>query len=234
MRAPHPALRLARALTSLLLAVGAGLIAAGSLVYFTDERPPFLLEKLPLPGEALWLAAVRVHVVSAVLALPACLLLSWERALRKVPRVHRWLGRATALLILLGAVPSGFYLALFAKGGLPSTLGFWLSGAITAAAMVEAVRRARAGDFVAHRRAALHVLAQLSVAVTSRTMLVALAAIGWDETRSYLLSLWLPVVGSALLVEAARRPRITRRHHETDRDPGHPVRRLPRLGVTAG
>lgn len=228
--------RLSRPLPALLLALGAGLIAFASLVYFTDDQPPFLVEKLPLPNERLWLLAVRIHVVSAVLSLPACLLLAWPLLLARARPVHRWLGRLTGALILLCAVPSGFYLALFAKGGLPSTLGFWLSGAITAFAMVEAIRRARSRDIARHRRASMHVLAQLSVAVTSRTLLYLFAAFAWDSDTAYIVGLWVPLVGSALLVEAWRRP--AKRHvadgrdHETVRDPRHAVR-LPDLGVAA-
>ncbi|HKA87719.1 MAG TPA: hypothetical protein VKE22_08650, partial [Haliangiales bacterium] len=65
----------------------------------------------------------------------------------------------------------------------------------------QAVRAARARRFVEHRRWALHVLAQLSVAVTSRAMLFAFDAAAVDENLAYLVSLWLPVVGSFALVE---------------------------------
>jgi hypothetical protein len=124
---------------------------------------------------------------------------------KRTPRFHRWLGRFTATLVLLALVPSGLYLSLFAKGGLPTTLGFALSGAIVGVAMVQAVRAARARRIVDHRRWALHVLAQLSVAVTSRALLYAFDAAAVDETLAYLVSLWLPVVGSFAVVELVSR-----------------------------
>lgn len=240
----NPASRLRRlargtlgALPSLAGALGAVLIGVGSVVYFVDEQPPFLVEKLPLARADLWLLAVRVHVVSAVIALPACLLLAWPLLVRRAPAAHRWLGRTTGVLVLGGAVPSGFYLAAFARGGLAGTLGFWLSGLITAVAMAEAIRRARSGEVARHRRAASHVLAQLSVAVTSRTMLFAMGLAGWDSDRAYLVSLWVPVVASALVVEAWRRPAFRygepRRDHETNRNPRRAVRRLADVGVAA-
>lgn len=226
-----------RSLPSLFLALGAGLIALGSVVYFTEEEPPFLLEKLPLARPDWWMLAVRVHVVSAVAALPACVLLAWPLLLRRAPRAHRWLGRITGVLVLAAAVPSGFYLAAFARGGVPGALGFWLSGVITALAMVEAIRRARSGHVALHRRAASHVLAQLSVAVTSRTMLFTMGAVGWETDAAYLVSLWVPVIASALVVELWRRPALShnepRRDHETDRNPHRAVRRLAGVGVAA-
>jgi hypothetical protein len=183
------------------LGLGALIIGWASRVYFdSDEVSPFMVEKLPLPHEDLWLAALKVHVVAAAFALPACLLLSFKRMLR-FPRAHRWLGRVTGVVVLAGLVPSGLYLSLFAKGGAPATVGFAFSGLIVALAMVQGVRRARAKDYVGHRRCALHVLAQLSVAVTSRALLILLDAVGLDPEPAYLFALWTPVLAGVGFVE---------------------------------
>jgi hypothetical protein len=195
------------------LAAGALMIGWASRVYFdSDELAPFVIEKLPLPHEELWLAALKIHVVAASFALPACLALSTRRGLR-FPRLHRWLGRATGAVVLTALVPSGLYLSLFAKGGAPSTLGFALSGVLVAAATVQGVRRARARDWAAHRRCMLHVLAQLSVAVTSRTLLNALDAVAIDPDAAYLFALWLPVVVSFGFVEVFCRRSPGRNSH---------------------
>jgi hypothetical protein len=191
------------------LGVGAFFIGWASRVYFaSDELAPFVIEKLPLPHEDLWLAALKVHVVAASLALPACLVLSLRRMLR-FPRTHRWLGRATGGVILAALVPSGLYLSLFAKGGLPATAGFALSALIVAFAMVWGIGRARAKDYAGHRRCMLHVLAQLSVAVTSRALLNLLDAVGIDPDAAYLFALWGPVVAGIVFVELC----IVRRSH---------------------
>ncbi len=197
---------------ALLLVLGAAFIAASSLVYFSDELPPFLLEKLPLPHEDLWLAAVRVHVVATLFALPACVLLASAWLRRRAAWLHRWLGRATALVLVGVAVPTGSYLAFFARGGWPSTLGFLVSAAIVLVATVQATLTARRRDLVAHRRASLHVLAQLSVAVSSRLLLILVGNTSVDPTRAYIAALWLPVVLSAGLVELVCRPRHPQRN----------------------
>ena len=209
-------MRFLRGLWLLALAAGSAAIAYGSLVYFdAEELPPFVIEKLPLPMEDLWLFALKAHVVAAAFALPACIILSLKVMLR-YPRVHRWLGRATGAAVLFALAPSGFYLSLFAKGGIASTLGFALSGVIVVVAMVKGIATARRGDYVAHRRFTLHVLAQLSVAVTSRALLFALDAANVDPDRAYLFSLWAPVLLSALAVEllVSRRNPTRRKHHE--------------------
>ena len=46
-----------------------------------------------------------------------------------------------------------------------------------------------------------HLFAQMSVAVTSRALLVALDALGVDPDVAYVVALWGPVLGSAGVVE---------------------------------
>ena len=181
----------------LLVLLGAAVIAASIPAYFADDLAPFVIEKLPLPMEDVWIFALKAHVVAAVFSLPACIALQW----RLPRRAHRWLGRVTGLAVLCVLAPSGFYLALFAKGGVLGTLGFVLSAVITVVAMIRAVQHARARRYPAHRRAAWHVVAQLSVAVTSRAMLIAFDAAAVDEELAYLVALWVPVVFGAVLVE---------------------------------
>lgn len=191
-----------------LMGCGVWLMLSASTSYLDlGEAHPFFLEKLPLAQPKLWLSALYVHVPSALLALPACLLLLVQRVRSRWPRVHRWLGRATGLLILCAVVPSGMYLALFAQGGLISTLGFWLTGAITFVAMLQSIRSARARDMKAHRRFSTHVAAQLSVAVFSRFLLAGLESIGLYGEWVYIAALWAPVVGCAVVAELSTRPR---------------------------
>lgn len=216
-----------RPLVILVLALGSAAITWSSLVYFdADEYAPFVLEKLelPLPNEERYILALQTHVIAAAFALPACLVLVWRRLMRRAPRVHRWLGRINGLVVLLALAPSGFYLSLYAKAGLLSTLGFMLSGAIIVVAMVLGVRAARAGRYAEHRRFVLHVLAQMAVAVVSRGMLFAADAAGLDHDTAYIASLWIPVLGCAAIVEWMAGPRhlFWRNHASVSRRRSHP------------
>lgn len=198
-------------------------ITWGSVSYFVEgDLHPFLLEKLPLPSEALWLGAVQVHVAAAAFALPACLALLSRHVVRSFPRVHRWLGRGTAAVILAGLVPSGTYLAFFATGGAPSTVGFLLSAAIVAFTMVRAIQTARARLLREHRRFIAHVVAQLSVAGTSRALLILFHLTALDDEIAYVLALWVPIVLSLLFVEWAR----LRAHQRRSSDEARPLRPL--------
>jgi hypothetical protein len=149
---------------------------------------------------------LRLHVIAAALALPGCLILASKSILKRWPTFHRWGGRLLGILVLGVLVPSGFYLAFFARGGWGATLGFQLSGAIVMVAMVQGIRAARAKQFGRHRRLVFHVLGQLSVAVTSRAMLFVLESNNMDPDFAYLVSLWVPVVGTFAIVEYLASP----------------------------
>lgn len=223
-----------RPLVLFALALGSFAITWSSAVYFNaDEYAPFVLEKLelPLPNEERYLNALELHVVAAAFAFPACLLLLSRAVMRRVPRFHRWLGRLTGTITIFALVPSGFYLSLFAKGGLLGTAGFMLSGAIVVIAMVLGVREARRGRYAEHRRFVSHVVAQMAVAVVSRAMLFAADAAALDHGTSYLVSLWVPVIGCAALVEWLAGPRyLFWRNHASSSN----RRRHPRAHVEPG
>ncbi len=184
-----------------VMTLGAALILSSSLAYFDfHEVPPFAIEKLPVRFSTLWLASLRVHVTAALLSLPLCVLLM-TRMVQRRRAIHRWLGRAAGVIILLALAPSGAVLAFDAKGGASVTAGFLLSDALVAFFMAKGIAAARRRDLVTHRRAMGHVFAQMSVAVTSRAMLMALDVAGVSPDLAYVIALWLPVLGSAAAVE---------------------------------
>jgi hypothetical protein len=81
------------------------------------------------------------------------------------------------------------------------TAGFLLSALIVAGCTVQGVLAARRRELVAHARAMRHVFAQMSVAVTSRLMLVGLDVAGMDPDLAYVVALWVPVLASAAIAE---------------------------------
>jgi hypothetical protein len=231
----------------LVLLAGSALITASSLAYFDfDTLPPFVIEKLPVRFESLWLASLRVHVAAAALSFPLCIALMTRWLQRRVVW-HRRLGRVGGSIVLFALVPSGSVLAFDAKGGAFVSAGFLLSGGIIAWAMVRGVAAARRHDVVAHGHAMRHVLGQMSVAVTSRAMLLGFDATGFDPDLAYVLALWIPVLASVAVVELLSRrssPRIVlaspTRFFERFRREAHELapavrprslaRPLPRLG----
>jgi hypothetical protein len=94
-------------------------------------------------------------------------------------------------------------LSFEAKGGPLVSAGFVLSAAIVAGCSLQGILAARRRDLGSHARAMRHVVAQMSVAVTSRAMIVALDRAGVDPDVSYVVALWVPVLASAIVAELA-------------------------------
>lgn len=196
---------------------GAALVTVSSLAYFDfAELPPFVIEKLPIRFEALYLAALRVHVAAALLTLPLCTVLM-TRALQRRPVWHRWLGRLAGLAVLFALAPSGVVLAFDAKGGPVVTAGFLLSAAIVFVSGVRGILAARRRDLVGHRRMMRHLFAQMSVAVTSRAMLIGLDSARIDPDTAYVVALWAPVLVSAAVAELASLSNLRRIFRESSR-----------------
>lgn len=184
-----------------LMMLGSAFITLSSLVYFEPGTlAPFVIEKLPVRFESLWLASLRIHVATALVSFPLCLVLM-TRFVQRHKRWHRWIGRVSGVIVVGALVPTGIILAFDAKGGAPVTLGFLLSGLIILWGMISGVQAARRRQFQSHSRAMRHVVAQMSVAVTSRAMLIAFAHVGVHPDTAYLVALWVPVLGSALVAE---------------------------------
>jgi hypothetical protein len=123
------------------------------------------------------------------------------RFLSRRPEWHRLLGRFTGVLLLVPLVPTGVVLAFDAKGGAIVTLGFLLSAAIVAGSTVAGVLAARRRDLVLHARMMRQVVAQLSVAVTSRVLIVLLDIAGMEPGVAYVVALWGPVLLSSAVAE---------------------------------
>lgn len=186
-----------------VMAVGAVLITLSSLAYFDPhEVAPFVLEHLPV--RPLWLTSLRVHVSAALVGFPLCIALM-TRAVQRRPRLHRGLGRIAASVVLGFLVPAGAVLAFDAKGGSVVTVGFLLSAGILAWSFVRGIVAVRRGQIAAHRHAMNHAFAQMSVAVTSRAMIIGFDILGVDQGVAYAVALWVPVLGSALVVEVSAR-----------------------------
>lgn len=193
--------QLPRSLFLLLMTLGSAMITLSSLAYFdSDALPPFVIEKLPVRFESLWLWSLRVHVTAAAFAFPLCLALM-TKFLQRRAAWHRWLGRITGVIVLGALVPSGSVLAFDAKGGAVVTAGFLLSAAWVLWFMARGIVAARRHEMPAHRRAMRHVVAQMSVAVSSRAMLLGFDFAGVAPDLGYVLALWVPVLGSAAAVE---------------------------------
>ncbi len=185
---------------SLLYGLSFAVAAYALVVYATlplgaAVHPDMLPEFVARP------VALYAHAFAASVAL---LLGPWQFSTRlrlKLPKLHRFIGRAyLGVGVLLGGV-SGLYLALGAFGGSVARLGFatlavaWLA---TGAAAFVAVRQRRIAD---HRRWMTRNFALAFAAVTLRLYLPIAAAVGAPYASSYAAIAWLSWVPNLVVAE---------------------------------
>lgn len=190
--------------TWIVLALGTVLVVLSSLPYLLPgEAHPFLLERPELTADIVWHSMLVVHVAAGIFALPTGAVLMSRWVLQRSPTFHRKLGRVFFYVVLLGMVPTGSYLALFAKGGVAAGSGFFLSGVFVAFSLVRSVRLAARREFSGHRDWMIRAYAQLASAISFRIFHVALQFSAMNYEELYISSLWLSVLGNAVVAELA-------------------------------
>lgn len=109
-----------------------------------------------VPGDHAGNAAIMTHVLLAVVIMLAGALQLTPALRRRMPYLHRWLGRAYILSLVLTSI-TGLYMVWFRHGvgGFSQHLAISLNALIIVTCGVSVWRTARARDFVAHRRWAL-------------------------------------------------------------------------------
>lgn len=77
-------------------------------------------------ADSLYLIAFYIHVFGSIATLLAGFTQFQPKVLTHCPAIHRNIGKLYVVCILLLAAPSGFYIGLFANGGISSQIAFCL------------------------------------------------------------------------------------------------------------
>lgn len=143
--------------------------------------------------------AFYTHIIAGPVSLLLGLLLvgSWLR--RRWPVWHRRLGRALGLVVLVGVVPSGLWMARYAAAGIWAGVGLAVLAVLTATCVLLGWRAAVLRRFDDHRRWMERTYTLLASAVVLRIFggLGTVAAIDWpwyDPLANWLCWM-LPLLG---------------------------------------
>lgn len=129
---------------------------------------------------------VYAHFIGGGLALSLGAIQLWSK---RPSRLHRWLGRAYCLCVLVGAIGGG-YLSFYSHLGAITGLGFFIADVLWIYTTFVALRFAMTRQFDAHRRWILRSFALSCAAISLRVLLPSLSLVFSFET-SYALVAWL-------------------------------------------
>lgn len=172
-----------------------------------DYRPDglgiFIFQKGEVGESLVWRTSLYIHIAAGLICLFAALPQFSGKLVRRFPGIHRTAGKIYGFTVLFLVCPTGFHLALYAKGGFLGKLGFLT---LSVAAFHTTIMGWRAvlppqRDLSAHRLWMTRSFALAASAVTFR-IYHALGYIGGLEAdTNYVLSLWLSLLGNSAAAE---------------------------------
>ncbi len=193
-------IRFASAWVILMIAFAMSIVLNSVEYFASGYMPAFLIEKLPISRNSVWLTAFRFHVASSCICLIAGFPLFFPFLL-KFRRLHFVLGYFYFNAVLWVAAPTGLFLSLFAKGGAVAAVGFAATGLVwwwTTWCGYTAIRR---GDIQGHIRWMARSFSTALSAVFFRMIQIGLGWMSIDPETNYIASVWLSLFASVWLAE---------------------------------
>ena len=176
------------------------------LTPFPHYLPPdlnrgFLRNKATFFYSSGYFVGFYAHILTAPLGLLLGTIQMSGTLRRKLPRLHRSLGRTYVWLVLIGVAPGGLIMATRAYGGLSSVICFGLISVLTWIATLIAWRRARVMQFRLHGQWMCRSYTLMCSAILLRLISFPLTRFELDHTFAYQLSAWLSWVPAMIVLE---------------------------------
>lgn len=156
-----------------------------------------------LYAKAVWKYSFYLHIAAGSICILTALIQFSAWVLKKRNKLHVISGKIYVFVVLLIAAPSGFYMTFFAKGGVSERICFmgmalfWFYSTykgFVAAAMEK--------NFRSHEFWMIRSYAMALTAVSFRLLHIVFFLIGLGHYDNYAISLWISVLGNALIAEA--------------------------------
>ncbi|MEZ5325538.1 MAG: DUF2306 domain-containing protein [Verrucomicrobiales bacterium] len=159
--------------------------------YFTGyATAPFVLDKGAIALQPTWRIALFTHVISGIFCISICALQLSKRIRTRAPRLHRRLGKWFAGVLLFAVLPSGFYLAIFATGGVIGRVGFFLNGFLALCFTISGLLSYRKRHFADHGAWMIRAFAMIAAAISFRYLHAGFDMVGIVGSLGYITSLW--------------------------------------------
>lgn len=178
--------------------------------YFPPNFDSLFLEGREATFTGVYRPAFYVHILSAPVVLVNGLVLLSEAVRRRHGGLHRWLGRAQVVVLLLLVLPSSVVMSRHAFGGWPAGLSFLCLSAATAGCAVLGVVHAWRRRYDRHRRWMNRCYVLICSAVVLRLISGAAGLVGVPSPEgAYVVAAWaswLLPLAAYKVAERSRRP----------------------------
>jgi hypothetical protein len=178
------------------------LLTHNALLYFTHGGEYGILpEKLVARTDVLWNAAFYIHLPFGILCLLLPLLSFSKRLFKTSTHFHSIIGRAYVWITVCIVCPTGMYLALYAKGGLITQIGFMIQGVLLALFTWRGYKAIQSGEKVIHMQAMIRSYAVATVVLSFRIFHILFFILRVPYGDNYAISQWLGLTTNLLLAE---------------------------------
>ncbi len=177
-------------IAALVVRVVAGIVGSYPGYFPPDFEAEFLVGR-ETEFFGIYQVAFSVHVISGPIALLASTLLMNSVARNRWPKLHRYVGRLTVVIVLILVVPSGFVMAFYAHSGRFAELGFISLALSTGLCAVAGWQTARRRQFQRHQRWMTRLFLMLFSAVVLRIIGGASLHFQWTSEWIYPVNAWV-------------------------------------------
>jgi hypothetical protein len=180
------------------------LLSHNAILYFTHGGEYGILpEKLAARQDVLWQMAFYIHLPTGIVCLMSPVLLFARNYFRWTKHFHSVIGKIYLWTTLLLVCPTGMYLALYAKGGLVTQVGFMIQGLLLFWFTWAGYKKIKAGDQQAHVEFMIRSYSVAAVVLTFRVLHILFFLWSVRYQDNYAISQWLGLTGNLLLAEIA-------------------------------
>lgn len=178
------------------------LLIHNAMLYFTHGGEYGILpEKVVARQNLIWQVCFYLHLPFGSICLFIPLVLLTRRTIPLKAAVHRAIGKLYVYITLAIVCPTGMYLAVYAKGGLITQVGFMIQGILLFYFTFKGLQAILKGRIQEHQRMITRSYAVAAVVISFRVLHIIFILINVRYQDNYALSQWLGLSGNILLAE---------------------------------
>ncbi|WP_165823904.1 DUF2306 domain-containing protein [Pseudochryseolinea flava] len=178
------------------------LLAHNAMLYFTHGGDyGLVIEKVVAKRDVLWHISLYVHLITGTVCLLTPLFLFAKRFFRNGIGIHQYVGKLYVWITLIFVCPTGLYLALYAKGGLVTQVGFVVQDFLVGYYSYVGYRSIRQRDKALHFENMIRSYAMVAVVLSFRLFHVIFFVLSVSYETNYAISQWLGIVFNLLFAE---------------------------------
>jgi hypothetical protein len=178
------------------------LLAHNAILYFTHGGDyGLVVENVVAKRDVVWRASLYIHLLAGIFCLMTPIFLFAKRFVTNGVRLHQTVGKVYVWITLILVCPTGLYLALYAKGGSITQVGFALQGLLVAYYTYRGYQAIQRRDKLLHFMSMIRSYAMVAVVLMFRLFHVVFFLFDVPYQTNYAISQWLGIAVNLLVAE---------------------------------